>query len=146
MSDAALIWQNFGADITLAGSDLQRDDGLRTAVIVSLFTDRRADADDVIPDGTNNRRGFFLNPTMGSKLWLLNREKNLPVVINRARQYTRDALQWLLDKGIVQKLEITVESVDQETLGIEIRIHRPMGGDDVDYRFQHLWRAEAVAA
>ena len=146
MSDAKLIWNGTGADIALDTSgDLVRDDGLRTAIIISLLTDRRADDDDIIPDGSNNRRGFFLNPTLGSKLWLLSREKNLPVVINRARQYVREALAWLTDLRIAQKLDITVESVNQETLGIQIQIHRPQG-DEVDFRFDYLWQAEALAA
>ena len=44
MTDIALNWINAlgGADIALEGPHLATDDGLRTAVIVSLFTDARA--------------------------------------------------------------------------------------------------------
>jgi phage gp46-like protein len=44
-------------DVRLDGGDLSTDDGLETAVLLSLITDRRAEADDVLPDGGTDRRG-----------------------------------------------------------------------------------------
>ncbi len=61
MTDFALIWDpvNFRADMAVVNGDLAVDEGLRTAVIISLLTDRLADADAVIPDGTRDRRGWW---------------------------------------------------------------------------------------
>ena len=56
MIDISLAFNSalFEFDLVLAGTspdrDLQGDDGLFTAVIISLFTDRRANADDPLPD------------------------------------------------------------------------------------------------
>ena len=51
MTDIALSWDNaaWRADIGLARGDLATDDGLRTAVLISLFTDAPARDDDPLP-------------------------------------------------------------------------------------------------
>jgi len=67
---------------TLSG-DLKKDEGLRTAVIISLFTDRRVNKEDVLLG--QSQKGWFgdapelienVGDAWGSKLWLLEREKN----------------------------------------------------------------------
>jgi phage gp46-like protein len=60
MLDIAVAWdaQLLRFDWLFDGSDLATTDTLQTAVIVSLLTDRLANADDDIPDGTNDRRGW----------------------------------------------------------------------------------------
>ena len=47
MADAAMIMTENGGEVMLAGFDLARDDGLATAVIISLFTDRRATSEQI---------------------------------------------------------------------------------------------------
>jgi phage gp46-like protein len=42
-------------DIAQVAGDLETDDSIRTAVVISLFTDRLADADDELPAGTAYR-------------------------------------------------------------------------------------------
>ena len=62
---------------------------LKTAVVISLFTDRRVNEEDV-PNGELNR-GYWGDmdlpegESLGSKLWLLKREKLTPETINAAR-------------------------------------------------------------
>ena len=119
MTDLALIWdqENIRGDLTVLYGDLATDDGLRTAVIISLLTDRLADADAVIPDGTNDRRGWWGDLPLdtaddrpapdfiGSQLWLLAREKQLPEVARRAEHYAREALQWMLDDDVATRID-----------------------------------------
>lgn len=45
-------------DITVTHNGLSRDEGLVTQVLICLFTDARADDDDVIPDGSGDPRGW----------------------------------------------------------------------------------------
>ena len=69
MIDIALTFDpaTFEFDLALAGAgdarDLQGDDGLLTAVIISLFTDARAHDDDPLPDErvgvTSDKRGWW---------------------------------------------------------------------------------------
>lgn len=76
-SDARLTREATAAEISEAGLDQQRG--------------WWADADSVRP--TNTHR-------MGSKLWLLSRAKLNLATRRRAATYAREALQWLIDRGI----------------------------------------------
>jgi len=125
--------QNEALDFTVLinGPDLQTDDGLRTAIIISLFTDRLVGEDEAIPDGTNNRRGWwadaFAQPAgdlMGSRLWLLNREKQVDEVLERSREYAEESLQWLLTDNVASKIEVETEWVKRSTVGILIRVFK----------------------
>ncbi|WP_249516619.1 phage GP46 family protein, partial [Escherichia coli] len=53
-------WNNMlsRGDITVTHNGLSRDEGLVTQVLICLFTDARADDDDVIPDGSGDPRGW----------------------------------------------------------------------------------------
>jgi phage gp46-like protein len=116
-------------DLALDGYDLASEQGLRSAVLVSLFTDRRAAADDEIPDGTNDRRGSWMDSypavardQMGSRLWLLARAKELPDTLERARAYTLEALQWLIDDGVAAAVNVEAFWVRREVLGLRVGI------------------------
>lgn len=95
----------------LDDGDLSTTESLYSAVLYSLFTDRRASEDDVIPDGTNDRRGcwaddFIDEESEGSKLWLLDRSKQLQSVLNDAEQYAREALQWIIVDGLATRIDV----------------------------------------
>ncbi|ADU63393.1 MAG: phage GP46 family protein [Pseudodesulfovibrio sp.] len=145
--DVRLIWKEMGADLALEGLDLVRDDGLQTAVVLSLFIDRRAEADDVIPDGTGDRRGWWgdtypdiIGDKYGSRLWLLSREKQLPRVLVRARAYAEEALAWMLDDGVARAVRVEASFVRTGVLGLRVVIERTDGSDAV-YTFATLWEA-----
>jgi phage gp46-like protein len=100
-----------GFDIDVVGLDLGQEDTLLTAVVLSLLTDRTAQPHEV-PAGTD-RRGYWADAftvingdQFGSRVWLLEREKQLQEVVQRARRYFREALQWLLDDGLAQRLDV----------------------------------------
>jgi len=82
-NDIKIQWDdNLGeGDIQFDKGDLVREDGLETAMLMSLYTDRQADIDDVLLDSnSDDRRGWWgdlINNTdkdkIGSRLWLLQR-------------------------------------------------------------------------
>lgn len=98
------------ADLAIAGNDLATGDDLRTAVILSLFTGR----------GTawwDSLEGVVL----GSRLSLLRRAKRTQQTLLQARDYCREALQWLIDDGVAGS--VAVETAWQGTtllIGITI--------------------------
>lgn len=94
MSDAYLDPAT-GAYVPTAG-DLLRDpaDGLANAVYLRVMT----------PLGT-----WWADPTLGSRLHELQREKDLPRVQRMARQYIEQALQPLVDAGRARGLQIELE-------------------------------------
>lgn len=107
-TDIRIVWDIMGGrgDWQMSGTDLLRGDDLATVVFISLFTDALAADDDEIPDGTSDRRGWWGDPKIGSRLWLLTREKLTLDTAARAETYGREALQWLIDDGIAVRVDL----------------------------------------
>lgn len=111
---------------------------LETAVLISLFTDARAADDDLVPGAADDRRGWWAGP-LGSRLWLLAREKATNEVRLRAQDYCRDALQWMLDDKVADRIEVNAEWAappDQRRLEIEVEIFRDRS---IIYARRHDW-------
>lgn len=126
------------SDLGLANGDLQVDDGLQTAVIMSLFCNARAEDTDILPDGETSRRGYWADTPddrMGSKLWLLGREKMLPAVAARARKYVQEALAWMVNTGVAAAVDVETELQQPSSLLIGLKITR---GTNRDY--DYLWK------
>lgn len=119
------------ADVLLAASGgLGSDDGLTSAVILSLFLDSRASADDRVDDG--DRRGwvgdaFAPADRMGSRLWLLRREKQTEETRRRAEDYATEALAWLTASGLATSVAVTGAWVALGVLGLRIGVATPAG-------------------
>lgn len=133
-----------GGDYTLENGQLREDRGLETAIIQSLFTDRRAKPDDQLPHGHSDRRGWFGNrfilerDQVGSRLWLLSREKQTKEVVNRAREYIKESTNWLVEQGIATQVDIHVEIIGQGTLGFRLTVHKP-NLNAVEFSYSYLW-------
>jgi phage gp46-like protein len=117
--------------------------GLSTAIMASLFTNKRAPADWNPPAGSPPGRGGFWGDTyrprpMGSLLWLLYRSSigDRQAVQNNAKFYCEDALAWLEEDGLVQSIDVQTGWPQPEALGIKIGI-MPLRGPAVVYSF--LW-------
>jgi phage gp46-like protein len=151
MADAAMVMTENGGELVLSGFDLARDDGLETAVIISLFTDRRASAEQMpVELPQDDLRGYWgdISNAMpsdqtGSLLWLLAREKQLPQILGRAQQYCRDALAWMVEDLVATRVEVNAEFVAKGWMLILVDIFRPTGSP-VRYRFNYEWAAQAA--
>lgn len=147
LGDIALTWSNTtgDADLSMIDSDIASDRGLMTAAILSLFTDRRAENDDVPPSGDpSDRRGWWADQfaavegdKFGSRLWLLDRSKNTNETVLRAKQYVLEAWAWMIEDKVVERIDVTVEATKM-ALVIAGGLQRP-GGDRVPFRFAHVW-------
>lgn len=149
MGDLALEWGVGAADLVLGDEDLGADDGLRTAVMLSLFTDRRAESDDPLPSDDQDVRGWWADeflPTpsdrFGSRLWLLDRSADRVEVPRLAEEYDREALGWLLEDKVTERIDVEVESLKNGWLQHAITIWRPEG--PVRFLFEHVWEAEGL--
>ncbi len=150
MPDIAIAWDplHFRGDWSVSAGDLALDaGGLRSAVLLSLFTDRRASSDYVPPAGDPpDRRGWwgdtYESALLGSRLWQLNRAKKTDSVAlrNRAADYCREALQWLLDDGIAQSVTVNVTWLTPQTLAIAVAILKPLDAQPVLFRFDWAWQ------
>ncbi|MCF7502709.1 phage GP46 family protein [Vibrio sp. L3-7] len=108
-------------------------DTVSALVLISLFTDSRAEESDTLPDASNDLRGWpgdtFYDAPWGSKLWLLYREKLTTDVRNLAVKYAEDALAWMLvdsGNGQMAKSVIVTGSIPRfQTLALNIDITKP---------------------
>lgn len=145
LADLALVWSGSSCDLAMIDGDLASDRGLDTAVLLSVFADRRAGVDDVPPSGDpRDRRGWWADEfaadegdLIGSRLWLLDRGKRTAGTARLAESYVREALAWMLEDGVVSSLEVTTE-IASDALLIAIAYQRP-GRTDRTVRFSLAW-------
>jgi len=122
-------------DVTYPSNPLYR------AVLISLFTWRRAEPDDY-PELDNGWWGdsfpTFQNDRIGSRLYLLSREKLTNKTPLKAREYIRQALQWLVDDGVAVSIEVSVTRSGIETLQASVVINQ-REGNRLALTFDDLW-------
>lgn len=132
MSDITTIWvaQKGRGDWAITGTQLQAGNDLQTAVLISLFSNRIANTDDAILDGSGDPRGWWGDDDqypIGSRLWLLERAKQDQKTLAHARDYIAEALQWLIDDGAVASFDIFVEWTRTSALGMNVVAHKQDG-------------------
>ncbi len=151
---AVFIGERMVSDFALDAGALLAENGLETAVVISLFTDRRAEPDDPLPAEATDRRGWWGDVAppivngrpvegsrLGSRLWLLSREKQLQSVVERARTYCAEALAWMIEDGVCERVDVEAEIVRTGVLGVGITIYRP-DADAVSFRFDYAWQGQ----
>ena len=124
-------------------SDFEADE-LAQAVLISLFSWRKSAADDgvKVPD----RQGWWGDTfadvdgdRIGSRLWLLQRQKVLPTTLKRAEAYAREALKWLTDDAVVSRIEVTAERGGVDQLTLSVVCFKPDDTQALAARFQNVW-------
>lgn len=152
MADIALRFSNFsGGDLALDGQDLARDDGFESAVLISLFTDRRASLEQIrAGEDKADLRGWWGDyaaevegDQTGSLLWLLRREKQTRETLTRARQYAEQALAWMIEDRAVRQISVTAEYAGIGMMHIGVDLFRP-DGTRLTYRYDYEWAAQAA--
>ncbi|MBI1214559.1 MAG: hypothetical protein GC185_01915 [Alphaproteobacteria bacterium] len=108
-------------DVALtSGGAIAQDDTLTTAIIVSLLTDRRANADDALPTAPRpgplppDRRGWcgdalaeIEGDRIGSRLWLLARAKPVEETRLLAIDYAQEAMAWMIEDGLATQIDVS---------------------------------------
>lgn len=124
MSDFKTVFTDLvsGTRYNVTSSGIEQDGSLQTAVIISLFTDKRDPS--ALPD---DARGFWGDDEIGSLRWTLSREKQTSEVLNRLIKYDTDALQWLKKAGRVTAIDITASWVARGVLSENITLTLPNG-------------------
>ncbi len=152
-------WSDLGFAVSLNGgplaefSLLSSDDdpagaALARIAFLSLVGRRRAEPADELPDpwGDPPDRGGWWGDTFadhagdrwGSRLWLLYRARGDDVP-QRAEDYVREALSFLVEDGIASAVDCEA-TPDGERLDMAVSIARPApGGNTVRLRFD-LWK------
>lgn len=150
MADFALATADgISFDVYMRNDDIATDDGLATAVLCSLFFDRRCEIDE-LPPGQTDRRGWWgdeFNPDgddgIGSKLWLLAREKPTPSILARAETYAEESLSWMIQDQVAASVTVSAEfgklgRLDGLALFLSVVIVRP-DGTKAPLKYGVLW-------
>lgn len=147
--DLALIYnptlQDF--DLAVSDADLASEDTLASAVLVSLLCDRLAQQYEVATGA--DRRGWWADAfsesrhLLGSRLWLLEREKQLPGVVLRCQKFCEEALQWLIEDGLAKAVTVTVFIANHGWMVALIKVQ--INDDARTFRFEfnqatQVWR------
>lgn len=155
MTDVALVWpaDAFAGDLLLQDGALVSDDGLRTAILISLFSDARAPDGAELPEDGSDRRGWWgdefaaaqfadRDSAIGSTLWLLRRAKIMPATLQRAREAAYAALAWLIRDGIASAVYVDAEAhggSGGQRLALGVTLDRPQGPGR--QRWDFTWNA-----
>jgi len=147
MSDLKLVWDEDAVMFDLASlpgsTDLALEEGLETAIAVSLFTDARAEVVE-LPPGETDRRGWFgeefgtvSGDKIGSKLWLLDREKQTEEVRMKAIEYAEEALKWLIDDGVASAIDVDCQFPSRGVWQLSVDITKPKTGQA--FKYSIIW-------
>ncbi|MFJ2457067.1 phage GP46 family protein [Pseudomonas neuropathica] len=121
-----------------------RESALTRAVLISLFTWRRALTDDPVDDEElfgwwGDSYPDIADDRIGSRLWLLRRVKLTDATQRDAEFYANEALRWLLDDGHAIAIEIASEKVDISRLNLTVILTVP-GGDRIEIKPISSWQ------
>ncbi|MFG0849604.1 phage GP46 family protein [Pseudomonas sp. FYR_2] len=122
---------------------MTREDLLRRAVTISLFTWRRAGPDDPLDD--DDRKGWWADcvPTVaadqiGSRLYLLQRRTITQDTLRDAKEYAEEALRWMTEDGVVSAVTVTVTRQDINRMNLVVLLTE-LNGESVQLAFEDTW-------
>jgi len=128
--DILILEKGDGGEVLFHGGDIATDDGLFTAVYVSLFTGETF-YNPLLPVSERYSRDLIdsLNEPITSE--------SLRVVESK----TENVLQWMLDEGVASSVEVSASSTEYNRINIEISITEP---DENNNKFVLVWDAERL--
>jgi phage gp46-like protein len=146
MADLTLVWDavNGHADWQVGNGDLVSGNTLQTAVIRSLFTDKRAPADAALPYPSADLRGCWSDSYMGyqigSLIWLLERAviTNRTTLLLQVQTYATDALAWIIAEGAASTITATASWLSPTMIMLAIVLIEPSGNVN-QFQFSWLW-------
>lgn len=126
--DIKLIAGDLGiADISVVAGKPVMEDGLETAVVLSLFTERG---------------NWWADPTFGSRLHELKREKDTADLPKRVKEVCEEALAWFVSEGVAESVVVDVSRVSSGIMQIAVTIVRP--NQDASF-YSYNWDAMKAA-
>lgn len=134
-------------DISFADDgDLTTTEGFDTALKMSIFCERRADASEI--PTARLRRGWIGNILsdvpdfeIGSKRWLFDQARMEDDTVNGITDAVRDSLTWLVEDGFLDNITAS-STFNGTTIDTEVNLFRD--SSRVDKQFFDTWRATGL--
>jgi phage gp46-like protein len=121
---------------------------LHTAILLCLMSDRRAEPNDFIPDGSGDPRGWAgdaIDPDLaplGSRLWQLRRRELTQEIAELSIVFAHEALQTLIDQNAVAEFKIAATpNYELGRLEMTVDGFRESGQRAASVNFALLWKA-----
>lgn len=142
------VYQNVNGELREIAPGFRLEDNLARAVMISLFTDRRAEPYDALPDTGGDppdRRGWWADAfqeagrdarPIGSRLWLLERSVLSRETLRRAEDYAREALAWIVADGAAGAVTVAVAQPRHGWLGLDVAFDTPEGRREFAFETQ----------
>jgi phage gp46-like protein len=138
----AVLYEDESYDIHFdAQGDIETADQLNTAILMSLFCERRAASSEM--PAPELRRGWIGNVStpgieIGSKLWLYEQARVTKSTLNGIASEALNGLNWLVEDGIA--VDIDAEATIN---GLTVNLTRP--NSEVSTQFYKLWEGTGNA-
>lgn len=134
----AVLDDDFDMQIADNG-DILTDDFFDTALLMSIYCERRATASEV--PQSDRRRGWIGNEStpdfeIGSKVWLYEQSRVTGSLLRGIESVVLNSLQWLIDDNYAVKINADA-TLSNSKVTLEANIERP--SSNVDKRFFELW-------
>lgn len=153
--DFKIVWDSdlMEGDLEITTGDLLHDGGLETAVLMSLFTDRRARDDDPLLDQeSRDKKGWWgdlVSPDVegdqiGSRLWLLSQAKTIEEALVKCKEYVKECLQWMIVDKVASNIEVITERIKSKSdnwLAFEVKIMK-YKEELLKLRYEIQWTAQ----
>ena len=134
-------------DLAIENGQFKQVYNFDTALLISIFGERRADASEVkLPQ---HRSGWWGNLIlfddgfeMGSKIWILNQKRLTQDVLNMAVAYAYECTEWLIQDRHVKDIFVTGSFTDDKyglPSGITLQIDLTTWNDEVESKYYTLW-------
>jgi phage gp46-like protein len=147
--DIAIVWneKTFTGDWAVGVGDLATDlGGLRSAVLLSFFTDQVAPSGYVPPPGSlPDRRGWwgdtYAKRPIGSLLWTLDRSiksGNLDL-LNDVDDILSQSVDWLVEDGVVDTVTVTSIWQQANVIGTSAILTQPESPPAI-FNFGWAWQ------
>lgn len=141
-------------DLSVINGGVDIEQGLETAVMMSLFTWGRANDDDILPDSTSDDlRGWWgelASPEVegdkfGSRLWIYTeRAKTTEKVLMGVKNAAQEALRWMIEDGVAAKVDVDVERAGNpgnDRLYYQVRIYKKDGNIET-FVYDTYWEGQ----
>ena len=143
--DAVLTESAIGYDIGFdVNGDIDTDDFFDTAILLSLFCERRATASEV-PE-SHRRRGWIGNEQgdgfeIGSKIWLFEQERVTRSLLSNIEKIVFNSLSWLIEDKFAVNV-VAIATIKNNTVTLTVEIETP--SSKVERRFFDLWTKTGI--
>ena len=135
-------------DMVIENGDLKAANGLENAVLISFFSNKRVTFEQLASD-KEDRQGWWADlvsepqgDEIGSRLWLIEKRKIVNSTILELESIMKDALQWLIEDGIAERVVIIdVSRTGPNTITGNGKIERP-DGDNIPFGF--IWDGQRL--